>query len=289
MSDEFEDASPRDTTLDEVRARLEARGLLANSPPILIPREPRPEAAPTEPVEPVEQQEPAETHWADSDRDAWDVDPGGARTGVGCPRCLDPISVPLEATRVHCGRCDRTWRFAVCEHCDALALTVERQESWRCGRCGEFSRSWWRTEGAHYLVERVLAKRRDAYVGEQRAAVREGMRRRRWKLVLFAVVAALLGAVVVIGTRVAESEPPAGVTVACPHFRQILEDVATGRLSQPQLDEAIARLEGVAGDDPELLVPVRALRAAGAPAAPAFIAARSELVDTCGADLGRSR
>lgn len=286
MSDELEDASPGDTTLDEVRARLEARGLLANSPPILIPREPRPGAAPTEPVE---QQEPAETHWADSERDAWDVEPGGARTEVGCPQCFDRITVPLEATRVHCPRCDRTWRFAVCEHCDGLTLTIERQESWRCGRCGEFSRSWWRTEGAHYLAERVLAKRRDAYVGEQRAAVREGVRRRRWKLVLFAVVAALLGAVVVIGTRVAESEPPSGATVVCPHFRQILEDLTTGRLSQPQLDEALAGLEGEAGDDSELVVPVRALRAAGAPAAPAFIAARSELVDTCGADFGRSR
>lgn len=287
MPDELEDASPRDTTLDEVRARLEARGLLANSPPVLIPREPRPDPAP--PVEPVEQEESAQTHWADSARDGWDVEPGPDRVDLGCPQCHDPISVPLEATRVRCGRCDRSWRFAVCEHCDGLSLTVERQESWRCGRCGEFSRSWWRTEAAHYLAERVLVKRRDTYVREQRAAVREGMRRRRWKLVLFGVVAALLGAVAVIATRVAESEVPAGAEVACPHFRQILEDVATGRLSQPQLDDALADLEAEAGDVSELVVPVRALRAAGVPGTPAFIAARSELVDTCGADFGRSR
>lgn len=288
MSDEVvESVPPGQVNLEEVRARLAARGLIASAPPILIPKEPRPEPAAT--PESVEPAEPPEAHWAESARDRWDVEPGPERSAVRCPQCRESVDVPLEATRVPCPTCDRMWRFAVCEHCDELSLTMERQESWRCSRCGDFTRSWWRTDGASYVAPRVLGRRRDALAREERERVREGMRRRRWKLVTFAAVAAVLAGVIVGAGRAAESAGPVGASVACPHFREILEGVATGRLSQAQLETELEDLEQEVGDAPELTQPVSELRASPVPTSAAFVTARSALVEACGADFGRSR
>lgn len=288
MSDEVIDAPPStEPSLDEVRARLAARGLIASAPPILIPKEPRPE--PAEPLVPVAPTEPKESHWAESERDGWDVEPTAERTSVTCPQCRDRVDVALEATRVPCERCDRSWRFAVCEHCDELSLTMERQESWRCSHCGEFTRSWWRTENATYVAPRVIGRRRDQLAREERERVREGMRRRRWKLIAFAVVAAIVAGGIVQAGRAAESDGPKGAEVACPHFREILEGVATGRLAQGQLDGELERLAEEVGDDPELAAPVADLQASSTPTSPGFIAARGTLVDACGPAFGRSR
>jgi hypothetical protein len=288
MSDEVIGTAPSsEPSLDEVRARLSARGLIASAPPILIPKVPRPE--PAEPVVPVQPSEPKEAHWAESERDGWDVEPGPERVAVACPQCRTKVDVPVEATRVPCEPCDRMWRFAVCQRCDELSLTMERQESWRCSHCGEFTRSWWRTEGASYVAPRVIGRRRDQLAKEERARVREGMRRRRWKLVAFAAVAAVLAGVIVSSGRAAQSGGPTGAGVACPHFRDILEGVAAGRLSQAQLDEELERLGEEAGDVAELAQPVAELQASSVPTSPGFIAARGALVDACGAEFGRSR
>jgi hypothetical protein len=274
-------------SLDEVRARLQARGLVASAPPIVIPREPRPEPAPTleEPAPAV----PQEAHWAESEQDEWDVEPGPDRTHVACPRCRTDLWVPLEATRVTCTDCERTWRYAICSGCDELSLTVERQESWCCAKCGAYSRSWWRTDTPEYLARRVLAKRLEVHAEQQRAIVREGMRARRWKLIAFGVVCALLAAVVVGITRAQEPAAPAGRAVACSHFRDLLEGVAGGRMSQAQIDDELKKIETEAANDADLTGPIGDLRASSVPTSPGFITARGALVDACGPDFGRSR
>ena len=288
MSDEVIGTAPSsEPSLDEVRARLSARGLIASAPPILIPKVPRPE--PAEPLVPVQPSEPKEAHWAESERDGWDVEPGPERVAVACPQCRTKVDVPVEATRVPCEPCDRMWRFAVCQRCDELSLTMERQESWRCSHCGEFTRSWWRTEGATYVAPRVIGRRRDQLAKEERERIREGMRRRRWKLVVFAAVAAVLAGVIVGAGRAAESAGPTGAEVACPHFRDILEGVATGRMPQAELDQELELLASEAGDEAELAQPIAELQASSVPTSPGFIAARGVLVDACGAEFGRSR
>lgn len=291
MSDDVIPQDAGEVSRDEVRARLAARGLIATTPAIVIPREPRPEPAPVEPGEApsAEDDEEHEAHWAESEQDRWDVEPGTETSTVACPQCRRTITLPLEATRVSCETCERTWRYATCSHCDELALTIERQESWRCAKCGGFSRSWWRTDTAQYIARRVLTKRREVHNAELRRIAREGMRARRWKLVVFAVVCALLGAVVVFGTRAAEPEGKTGAAVACPHFRSILEDVATGRMTQTELDAELEQLELESADVEELSGPASDLRAAGSASTPAFVAARGAMVDACGADFGRSR
>jgi hypothetical protein len=269
--------------LDEVRERLKARGLLTDAPAVVIPKEPR--AA--QPAAADEVAIPEEPHWAESPYDAWDVTPGPDTTVVPCPRCGKPRTVPVEATRLVCEDCDRAWRYVICSRCDRLQLAIERQESWQCHHCAQFSRAWWRTPSARMLALPVLARRRDAIVQEQRRIVREGMRMRRWKLIAFGVVAALAAAVFVVATRAAEPNVSTGRAVACPHFRSILEDVAAGRITDAQLQAELEELQvEVAGEPSEFGTAVADMLAAEAPTSPGFIAARAALVDACGPDLG---
>jgi hypothetical protein len=291
MSDEVIGQEPAkvdvEPSLDEIRARLQARGLVASGPAIVIPRAPRPEPAPSdEPPAPVV---PHEVHWSESEQDEWDVEPGPDRTHVACPRCRTSLDVPLEATRVTCDDCERTWRYAVCSGCDELSLTVERQESWCCPKCGAYSRAWWRTDTRDYLARRVLAKRLEVHAEIQRAIVREGMRARRWKLIAFGVVCALLAAVVVGVSRAQEPAGPAGREVACGHFRDLLEGIANGRMAQTQVDAELEKIETEAGSDADLAGPIGDLRASSVPTSGGFITARGAMVDACGADFGRSR
>ena len=295
MSDEVIGREPTEVkvetvepSVDEIKARLQARGLLASGPAIVIPKEPRPEPAPGSENEPAPVV-PDEVHWSESERDEWDVEPGDDRTTVACPRCRTTLDVPLEATRVRCDDCERTWRYAVCDGCNELSLTVERQESWCCAKCGAYSRSWWRTDTPEYLSKRVLGKRLEVHAEQQRAIVREGMRARRWKLIVFAIVCALLAAVIVGVTRASEPGAPAGRDVACGHFRELLEAIAAGNTSQTQIDEKLEQIETEAGNDAELSGPISDLRASSVPTSGGFVVARSALIDACGADFGRSR
>jgi hypothetical protein len=275
-------SAARIADLEALRERLKARGVLTDAPAVVIPKEPRPEPAPGDPDASFAEGSPVEPHWAESPYDAWDVEPGPETVPLPCPRCHTSCTVPTQATRLTCTSCDLTWRFVVCDQCDRLDLTRERQESWRCRQCGHFSRAWWRTPSARLLALRVLARRREAMIQEQRRIVREGMRMRRWKLIAFGVVAALAAAVFVLATRAAEPATASGREVACSHFRSILEDVAAGRSTPTGLESELRQLELEAQGEDDLTAPVSNLLAARGPTAPEFIAARATLVDACG-------
>jgi hypothetical protein len=276
------------SVVDELRERLIARGLLVDAPAVVIPREPRPELAVPE-VDPLAVLDEAEPHWAESPFDAWDVEPSDETIVVPCPRCRVGLHVAVQGTRVACADCDLAWRYAVCDRCDALHLTVERQESWPCPSCGAFVRSWWRTPTAPQLALPILARRRHAIVQEQRRIAREGMRMRRWKLIAFAVVAALLASGIVVAGRAAEPEQQRGVDVACTHFRALLEEVAAGRMPPAQLEQELEQLQVEAeGTSPELTTAVAGMLAADSATAPAFISARASFIDACGTAFPRS-
>jgi hypothetical protein len=287
-SGELQEPSREITDRDELRERLKARGLLTDAPAVVIPKLPRPEPAPAAPIIPGSVED-EESHWAESPFDAWDVEPTTFETSeVRCPSCRETCTVPVEATRVTCPSCTRSWRYVICMHCDHLDLVMERQESFTCHRCHGSSRSWWRTPMAPKLAPRIVTRRKDAYVQEQRRIVREGMRMRRWKLVVLAVVAGLAAGLIVGVTRAAEPDVDTGVAVACPHLRSILEDVAAARITPAELDAELDELQAEAqGGSPELATAAVSMRAAGGPTAPEFITARAAAVDACGADLGR--
>ena len=276
--------------LEALRERLKARGVLTDAPAVVIPKEPRPAIAPEPGIDAPDLDDgDREPHWAESPYDAWDLDPGPEpieTVDVRCPGCRTTCAVPVQGTRLTCAKCDRAWRYVVCDRCHELDLAIERQESWRCHQCGNFSRSWWRTPSARLLALRVLARRREAIAAEHRRIVREGMRMRRWKLIVFAIVAALAAAVIVVATRAAEPDGASSRAVACQHFRAVLEDLAAGRMSPDQLERELEQLEIEAeGEGSELSAAASGMRAASGPTAPEFITSRAAFVDACGADF----
>lgn len=272
--------------IEEVRARLAARGLLATSPAIVVPKEPRPEHAeevtplvPWTPSVPVDDDSP---HWAQSDGDEWDVEGGGAEVRVRCPGCREVRVRHLESTRLPCPTCDRTWRWAVCRGCDELALTLERQESWRCGPCGHFTRSWWRTPAAARDATEVVSRRKHQAMLDERARVRAGIRKRRWKLVALAVWAAVVALVIVVGVRMAEPSSARGTAVACAHVDRLTGDLAGGALTPGELDAELDELQRESqGADRRVSDAVVELRAAGRPGTSSFLLARTALTDAC--------
>lgn len=277
------------SSIEEVRARLAARGLLATSPRVVVPKEPRPEGeAPVRttfaPSAPDEAE--GESHWADSEADEWDVEPGNEEVTVRCPQCRDVYFRPLESTRFACPSCDRSWRFAICEACDGLALTIERQESWRCGSCGHHTRSWWRTPTAPKAAIDIVARRKHQLVEEQRRLVREGMRKRRWKLIALAVWALVLAVGIVVWGRTSADGGATGTAVTCRHFDRLRSDLANGSLDRAELDKELDQLtresEGAGDDIQKAVVDLHAAN----PGTSAFLIARTALADACDAAAG---
>lgn len=272
-------------TIDDIRARLAARGLLATSPRIEVPKEPRPEGAETAPLSTFAPTLPddGEEHWADNDADEWDVEPGSEEVTVRCPQCREVYFRPLESTRFACPTCDRAWRFAICEGCDVIAFTMERQESWRCGSCGHQSRSWWRTPTAPKTAIDVVARRKHQAIEEERRLIRAGMKKRRWKLIALAVWAAVIAIGVVVGVRMAEPSSATGSSVACRHFSDIRSALASGTLDRAGLDRELEALHTEAqGADDTIQKAVIDLRAA-TPGTSGFLVARTTLADACDA------
>jgi len=262
------------------RARLAARGLLQTQPTVVVPKEARSRAEGTSSRDvPPNLAAPFDAkpkHWAAVPEDTWDVEPGGPDVAVPCPQCRQSVRGPIESTRVVCEPCDRAWRWAACTSCDALTLTVERQESWRCAPCGQFTRSWWRTPAARRDAAHVVARRKHEAMLEERARVRAGMRRRRWKLIAFGVTATIVTATAVFAVRAAEPPNATGTDAVCERVARV------GPTLGEHLDAELPALEAEAvGAAPEVARAVEGLRTAGRPGSAAFLVARTALVDAC--------
>jgi len=268
-----------DVTIDDVRARLAARGLLATSPRIVVPKEPRPE---TDSLGAYEGLEPGEGHWADSEFDEWDVEPGLEDVTVRCPQCRDVYFRPIQSTRFLCPACDRAWRWAICTGCDELAFTIERQESWRCG-CGVTNRSWWRTPTAQKTAFAVVTRRKHLLIEQERKLVREGIKKRRWKLIALAAWSAVVAIGIVVGVRMAEPSEATGTATTCTQFGRLRSELASGTLSREQLDARLEELHRSSqGADESVQKGVVELRAA-TPGTSGFLIARTTLADACDA------
>lgn len=276
-----EPAEPKPESIDEIKARLAARGLVATGPKIVVPKEPRPEGeAPR--LTTLETFDDTE-HWAENEADEWDVEPGGEEVTVRCPQCREVYFRPLESTRFACPTCERAWRFAICEGCDVLAFTIERQESWRCGSCSQPNRSWWRTPTAPKAAIDVVARRKHQLIEEQRRLVRAGMKKRRWKLIALAVWAMILAVGIVIGVRMAEPSSASGSQVVCRHFERVRSDLASGTLDRNGLKRELEGMQREAeGATQEIQTGVLDLSSA-TPGTSGFLVARTNLADACDA------
>jgi hypothetical protein len=270
---------PTGESIDDVRARLTARGILQTQPAIVVPKEPRPETAVRftqagdDLVEPV----------VEVPEDAWDVEPGSrGMSRVRCPQCRQTTPWPDDVTRFRCHDCDRAWRWATCEDCDALALAVERQESWRCGACNHVTRAWWRTPTARRDAELIVVRRRDEVVRIERARVRAGVRKRRWKIIAGGVVGlvGVLGFVVFV--RTAEPTKAGATAVTCSHFDRLRTSMATSTLGISEVYAEVAQLKAESGSaDPHVQQGVVALAVAGRPGTADFLVAQTALADAC--------
>ena len=270
-------------TIDAVRARLAERGLLVTGPAIVVPRGDRPER----PVvfDDVLVEAEGEHHPNAVPEDDWDVaSENGELVHVRCPQCRGTQRTPIDVTRFRCLTCERAWRWAVCGGCDEIGFTIERQETWRCG-CGAITRSWWRTDTASRDAAVVVARRKDALAQAVKAEVRAGMRRRRWKLILGAVVGVVALLIFVGLVRAKEGSAVAtGTNEACRQFGVLRSDLGSGTLDAATLAERLDALALAAeGASPTVEEAVVELKAVGQPSKAAFLIAQTKLADACAA------
>lgn len=267
-------------SIEAIRARLAARGLLVQGPAIVVPRCERPEKAVV--LDDVLAEAEGDLHPNAVPEDDWDMpSDGGPLVEVRCPQCRGTQKTPVDVTRFRCLTCQRAWRWAVCNGCDELAFTVERQESWRCG-CGHFSRSWWRTDTAHRDGLIVVARRRDLAAQAERAKVKAGMRKRRWKIIAFAVVGLVLVLGFVVKVRTGETTPAAGTAETCRLFGHLRSDLGSGTLTGEELEVSLEALGDAASiADPAIHDSALELVAVGSPNKAAFLVAQTNLADAC--------
>ena len=267
-------------SIEAIKARLAARGLLVQRPAIVVPRGDRPEKAVV--LDDVLAEAEGDLHPNAVPEDDWDVpSDGGPMVEVRCPQCRGTQKTPVDVTRFRCLTCQRAWRWAVCHGCDDLAFTVERQESWRCA-CGHFSRSWWRTDTAPRDGLIVVARRKDVAAQAERAKVKAGMRKRRWKIIAFAVIGLLAVMSFVVKVRAGETTPAAGTAETCRLFDRLRSDLGSGTLDAEELRASLERI-GDAAEVADVAVhdPATELVAVGSPSKAAFLVAQTNLADAC--------
>lgn len=279
-------AEPEDMSIEALRARLAARGLVRTQPSVRI-REVTPDQPRPAPAAPVEWAAPAPPSEDDDLTEAKALEPedDGPRTAVRCPTCRSTTQVAVSATGFQCSNCDRVWRWAICGACNDLALTVARQESWRCGACGNHTRSWWRTGTAARERGLVQDRRRDEAARRERERVLAAARRRRWKLIVAGIVVVLLAAavagVVTLGGRTAPGDHS---RAACNRYERFRTQVANGTLSGPAVAAEMAEIRQLATEaDPDVAAAAAELAAAGPPGTAKFLIASTEMADACAA------
>lgn len=282
------DPQPEDMSPEALRARLAARGLLRTEPSVrireVVPDRPRPRSEPAiEPswTEPRDPDDPG----SEAEAEALEPDPGGSRAPVRCPTCREQTSVAVAATGFACPSCARVWRWAICGGCKGLALTLARQEAWRCGACGHHTRSWWRTETAARERVEVQERRQVDAARRERERVLAAARRRRWKLivagVLLVVVAAAIAGVVTIS---GQGSPADHRRAACNRFERLRTQVTNGTLRGAEVDAELAEIRALATEaDPDVATAAARLAAAGRPGTARFLIASTEMADACAA------
>lgn len=288
---------------EAVRARLAARGMVRTRPAVRIrdvaASPPRP-SLDRELVEAAQAAETAQAAQADDangpetggdllgvaldDAEILEPDPGGPRATVACLTCRATQEVALGATGYRCRSCTRVWRWAVCESCDELAVTLARQESWRCRSCGAATRSWWRTPVAGRRAFEVADRRRVDAAGARRTRVAGTVRRQRGRVIAGVVLVVLVGAFVLLAGRVGtggDAETGARAET-CGAYRELAGDLAGGGLSPGALRARLEELaDGAAGADDAVRIGAERLAASGRPGDPAFEEAKAALDRLC--------
>ncbi|HVM09973.1 MAG TPA: hypothetical protein VM345_16010 [Acidimicrobiales bacterium] len=263
----------KERRLEEVKARLEERGLLRSGGH----QQPLPEVESRTIVLP-------------------DAGDGGVGTAsaivvagspcidVPCPACgpTSTRAVPVNRTRFDCRSCGESWRWSICSSCDRLAVTSESLDGWECRGCGGVTRSWWRSTLPTIEPARIIQRRTVQLTALQVAhgqAVHSETSKRRSR-----VVAAVVGAAVIAVAGLAIVDSASGIGAkgaACGEFRRLVDDAATGRLTpadlQSRLDAIAHRARGIVG----LEEPATTMRADATLSSVTFQAAKTQFLEAC--------
>jgi hypothetical protein len=152
-----------------------------------------------------------------------------------CPRCRAGHQLDLGANAHRCLSCGHGWRWAVCGHCQDLARPAEGLQSWRCGECHGYNRSYWKT--SMWAAEA-------AAVAARRVADRRRARGRRLPLLL--VVPALLALALAVMTGAASGQGGQAASAACNRLARMVSDEASGTLSGTQVQQRVSDIERLA-------------------------------------------
>ena len=270
-------------TIEQIRARLAARGLLrASSTP--VPQPVLPSARPRRATFSSDFEQ-ATNAALEGEVDELDFAPAATPTTLGaaaCPACGTSYGVPGDRTGFRCRSCERAWRWGICQSCDQMSLTPEKQDSWRCPLCGHFTRSWWRAPEPAAHKSSVVDRRKRALnrlEEEHRKALRR--KNRRLYLVAAALVAVLAG---IGGVALVRKPPSAGDVAAsiCSSYGRLKSDIVNGTASHDDVSARLADMERRAKDAPgNLHGAVSALAAAGPPGTAAFLVAQADVSAAC--------
>lgn len=194
----------------------------------------------------------------------------------GCPRCHARHQLALGDNAHRCLSCGHAWRWSVCGHCDHVAQPAEGLESWRCGECRGYNRSYWKTStGAADAVA----------VAATRAGDRGRPRGRRFPLLLVAPV--LLALAVAAVARFVSDDGGQAASAACNRLARMVSDEASGTLSASQLRQRVSDIERLASQGGGK-VAAEAARLRGAadrgPGDDGFLAAVTAMTAACGED-----
>jgi hypothetical protein len=195
--------------------------------------------------------------------------------------------VAIDATGYRCDNCDKVWRWAICTSCHHLSLTIARQESWRCGECAAYSRSWWRTGTAAREAEEVPRRKRADAAERERQRILAMARRRRWKLVVAGVVVVLLaGASALIFSSTDASSPAEQTRATCANWTRLKSDIANGSLTPTQLAQKLRdQADAAETAEPDVQLAAHELAGAGRPGDATFLVASTALSDACDTSL----
>ena len=260
--------------LEDVRARLEARGLLRTGsgagaaasfrlPEIASPTIVLPDAG--------DGQVASEAI----------VVAGAPLVAVACPSCAASRHVGINRTGFECTACDEAWRWAICSGCDRLALTSERQESWRCRACDGLMRSWWRTSLPTDEPTRVIRRRTAQFASHTATAVVHEQRTSNRRTLVRVALAALALVLVLAGVAVARAAGGVSSGSPCGQFDRLVGQIQTGTLQGDAAQVELRALAEAAGDRADLRSAANAMAAAPSVMSTEFAVARTAFQDAC--------
>ena len=265
-----------DDRLEDVKARLEARGMLRTATqPVALP-----EIISSPAI--VLHDAGDGTASAMSATSSATAVAGAPMADVRCPGCTAIRPVGVNRTGFECRSCRDGWRWAICSHCDRMVVTHEGQDTWRCRVCDGLTRAWWRTTRPTDEPSRIIRRRAQQFaelrVEADIAVRRETTRRAAWRSTAIAAVGAIAAAALLV---IANSTfNGAGSGAACGAFHRISGQIQSGALTGAAAERELKALVEQSSD-PKMQAAAIEMATAPSTASVQVAAAQTRFVDAC--------